>query len=247
MDLHQRELERITAEFETAAGPFLRADRALAVTTATDESRTVSVTLDRHGRFSRVDVGGGWPERVGTEGLGPAVVAAYRAAVLARTEAWGADLGREAEGERLDAGVPAAPSVPLSPVPAALQTALESTPSPDEAAFVNGLLAYLEDAEAAFDEALAELNSLATTRVVARSGSGHVIATMSAAGELESVEYDEGWVANAHPFNVSRETVEAVTEAGHLAATRSATPARRQLTALGQDPATVLGYLIKEK
>ena len=118
----------------------------------------------------------------------------------------------------------------------------------DDDGSIQALLKMVEDLDRGFDEVFAEVDGRLTREFTGRSPSGHVRATVSGVGEVTSVAYDERWLGIAHPFNVGRETTEAI----HNGLRQVASCDPRSLldvTALGrlqrlvQDPAALADYL----
>ncbi|KRF34381.1 YbaB/EbfC family nucleoid-associated protein [Nocardioides sp. Soil805] len=107
-----------------------------------------------------------------------------------------------------------------------------------------GLFSYMEAVESALDRALGQVEAVATTTVEGASGSGRVRATVTMAGDLQGLELDPSWAPSAHPFNLSRETVEAVNDALRRAALRSAESTDlADIKRLTSDPQLLLEHL----
>ena len=268
------ELAEIRRGFEAEAGAFVSAGEAVARPfSATDEEGVVSVTIDKSGLLRSVRLDNGWQAVLGTDGLGPAVVSTYRQALVERAQTWaerldpnapahaepapladddaadvdvsGADGGAPTPGQATPGAAADRAAQSALTMPRAVQDALAARGDevPDAALF-EGLLSYMDEAEAAFDRALQHVDAMATETVQGASSSGRVRATVTLAGELQAVDYDTGWIPQAHPFNISRETVEAFADARRRAAMRNAeNTSLTEVQRLGNDPQALLEHL----
>jgi hypothetical protein len=109
------------------------------------------------------------------------------------------------------------------------------------------LLDVLTQLDQALDEALDDADRRAGEQHTGRSSSRHVVATVSGGGDLVGLEYDEQWLADAHSFNVGRETTEAVADAVRAFAEAgdrsSATSPMASLLRFADDPASFAEHL----
>jgi DNA-binding protein YbaB len=267
----QAQLEQITADLERDRARLAAVGRqARRPVAGTDDSGLVEVGLDRHGRLVRVRVDNAWERRLGADGLGSAVIAAYGAAVAVRAERWAGGFDEDGNPRRAS---PATVSVDdpaeeddavdesvLAPAPADPETVTDRAvadsmelprrfaealqnrgPEVTDEAMVGGLLSFLEDADRAFDSALGQIDALAAGTATGRSSSGRVTAVVSlAGGEPRSLDIDSSWAVGAHPFNISREVVEAVNDAQRVAAVRAADQTGVEDVRRLQDPQELL-------
>ena len=117
----------------------------------------------------------------------------------------------------------------------------------DDRIVMERMLDVLTQLDQAMDEALDDADRRSAEEHTGRSSSRHVVATVSGAGDLVALEYDEQWLADAHSFNVGRETTEAVAdavrgcaEAGERA---SAASPMASLLRFADDPASFAEHL----
>lgn len=263
----QEQLEQITAELERDRARFSAVgQQARRPVTGSDDTGTVEVGLDRHGRLTRVRLDNAWERRLGADGLGSAVIAAYGAAAAVRAEAWAGGFDESAPPrtssptaaggethEEVDESVLA--PAPVDPEEATARSVADSMdlprrfaeaiasrgPEVTDEAMVSGLLSFLEDADRAFDDALVQIDSLSGGTATGHSSSGRVTAVVSlAGGEPRSLDVDMSWAVGAHPFNISREVVEAVNDAQRVAAMRAAEQSGVEDVRKLQDPQELL-------
>ena len=260
----QEQLEQITAELERDRARFSAVgQQARRPVTGSDDTGTVEVGLDRHGRLTRVRLDNAWERRLGPDGLGSAVIAAYGAAAAVRAEAWAGGFDDAAPArttapagethEEVDESVLA--PAPVDPEEATDRSVADSMdlprrfaeaianrgPEVTDEAMVSGLLSFLEDADRAFDDALVQIDALSAGTATGHSSSGRVTAVVSlAGGEPRSLDVDVSWAAGAHPFNISREIVEAVNDAQRVAAMRAAEQSGVEDVRRLQDPQELL-------
>lgn len=264
----QAQLEQITVELERHRARLAAVgQQARRPVSGTDDTGAVEVGLDRHGRLTRVRLGNDWERQLGADGLGSAVIAAYGTAAAARAEAWARGFDEDGTPRTV---VPAADTrvdpadevdesslapAPVDPQEATDRSVAESMdlprrfaealqnrgPEVTDEAMVGGLLSFLEDADRAFDRALGQIDAMAAGTATGRSSSGRVTAVVSlAGGEPRSLDIDASWAVGAHPFNISREVVEAVNDAQRVAAMRAAEQTGVEDVRRLQDPQELL-------
>lgn len=209
-----------------------------------DSTRSVRVDLDPEGELVGIQVDPGWNRSVRDSELASAVLEAYQQAVTQRLEAMG-----EA-AERAEANPPRPrPRAGLSEtLPGQLLERAEQSQTPvDDTRTMNRLLDVLDELDSAMAESDADLDAVAATEVTARSGSGHVTATVSGAGQPVGLEFDLRWLGHAHAFNIGRESMDALEQARRRLAERTAErpPFARlnALASLADDPAALAEYL----
>lgn len=262
----QAQLEQITAELERDRARLSAVgQQARRPVTGSDDTGTVEVGLDRHGRLTRVRLDNAWERRLGADGLGSAIIAAYGAAAAVRAEAW-ADGFDDTAPARTTTPTPAGETddevdesvlapAPVDPEEATDRSVADSMdlprrfaeaianrgPEVTDEAMVSGLLSFLEDADRAFDSALVQIDALGAGTATGHSSSGRVTAVVSlAGGEPRSLDVDTSWAVGAHPFNISREVVEAVNDAQRVAAMRVAEQSGVEDVRKLQDPQELL-------
>jgi hypothetical protein len=262
----QAQLEQITTELERDRARFSAVGRqSRRPVSGSDDTGTVEVGLDRHGRLTRVRLDNAWERRLGADGLGSAVIAAYGAAAALRAEGWAGGFD-DAAPTRTTAPTPAGEThdevdesvlapAPVDPEEATDRSVADSMdlprrfaealanrgPEVTDEAMVGGLLSFLEDADRAFDSALVQIDALSAGTATGHSSSGRVTAVVSlAGGEPRSLDVDTSWAVGAHPFNISREVVEAVNDAQRVAAMRAAEQSGVEDVRKLQDPQELL-------
>lgn len=206
-----------------------------------DDTRAVRVDLDAEGQLTGVKVDAGWQRSLRDGELAPAVLSAYQQAVTRRLEAWGQAAEQSTPRPRPRPGM-------HETVIGRVQERLEARGvTIDDTRTLNRLLDMLDELDTAIQQAEADADAMAATKVSARSGSGHVTATVSGAGNLVGLEFDQRWVGRAHAFNISRETMDALGEARRRLAQRTAESAPfarlNALTALARDPSALIEHL----
>jgi hypothetical protein len=141
-----------------------------------DETGSVTVTLDEHGRVANVTVAAHWRSRLADEHLGGAVVEAVRDAAMRRLHAWG-----EAYAE------PATPE----PVPSAagLQQRLDffdsaSLPEEEREAALMALLKVVESIEQGLDEATSRLDQTLNATHTGHSPHREVTVELTSGGDV---------------------------------------------------------------
>lgn len=208
-----------------------------------DGTGSVTVRLTPEGRLDDVRVGMAWRDAVGPAGLAGAVLGAIQAAGVARLEEWGTAMDAVLSGR--------APQ--LRPAPDLYQTLagrleghVRPSRTPHEARAAEAeLVAVMDELIASVDELSAQVDAVTTATSRGRSDhSGHVVADVTAAGDVTALEYDERWLERAHPANIGRETLAAVDDALRSTAGRSvgdvvAGSRLQELTDLLNDPAAV--------
>lgn len=195
------DLDRDVQRYESAR------DR-LAPVTAADASGTVHVKLDRDGMIQAVMIDEQWRSQVGAEALPGAVQGAWAQAGLDRASQWGTDVA-----ETVDEPAPSTRPAPTlsSTVLGQLSELVDSSPGTiGTQAAVEALASMLEEMERGVDEAFGQIDQRLAAQIKGRSSSGHVEATVSGAGAVVAITYDERWIDKAHHANVGRETTEAV-------------------------------------
>lgn len=194
------ELDQLTQEFGSAA------DAARHPLTEYDRTGTVTVDLDEDGVLQKVKIAGGWNRHYRPEELGGAVQEALIAASTARAQGWGQKFAEQRE-----------PSVRPAPL---FTTELGARLDAAQARGVDtdAALRELRDLLRQIHEAVDEVSDQAAAHVAAeytgRSSSGHVRASVSGAGDLLTLDFEQPWVETAHPTNLGREATEAI-DAAH--------------------------------
>ena len=205
------------AELREASDVLLQqttaAEQRLGPVDAQDSSGQVRVRLDAKGRLEAVQVGFTWDQTLGVDALPAAVLEALAQAKAARFEQYGNSLT-----EVLDEPEPRArPTATESPVLRRFQERLAGR-ADDPAAAAELVTELLHDADVALAEANQLLDEHAGKQFTARSAAGHVSASATGNGDIQSVEIDQAWVrGGAHPANVGREIAQAVQAAAERA------------------------------
>lgn len=209
-----------------------------------DDTRAVRVDLDGEGQLTGVKVDAGWQRLLRDNQLAPAVLSAYQHAVTGRLEAWGQAAEQAGAGGLRPRPRPGMHETVIGRVQERLAARGVTI---DDTHTLNRLLDMLDELDVAMQQAEADADAMAATKVSARSGSGHVTATVSGAGNLVGLEFDQRWVGRAHGFNISRETLDALGEARRRLAQRTAESAPfarlNALSALSRDPVALIEYL----
>ncbi|TDE90040.1 hypothetical protein EXU48_19150 [Occultella glacieicola] len=209
-----------------------------------DRAEVVTVRLDGEGRFRDVAVLEAWSDEYEAEELGTAVVEAFVAASLSRTEQWGSalkDLDEEPEPR----------TRPLPPRHEQYASRLEELvgeSSIDGVAATRGLIDQLESLQQAIDLAVTAVESRSQARSVGQDRQRGVEVIVDGSGGLVQVIVDPDFADRSHAFNISRALTEAITNGLAAAASESATAlsAVDDLNAFAarvQDPQTMAAIL----
>ena len=177
--------------------------------TGRDESRQVTVELDKDGAVRDVRVGFAWDQKLSADQLAPAVMEAIADARTLHVEQLG-EAYRETGSETRRAR-PAHDTVV-----AQLRSHVEAGGGTPAAAgrMVEQMLA---EVASGLEEANHLLDEHASRRHRGRSRAGHVTAHALGNGDVSSVTYDAGWLLSAHPANIGRETTQAIAAAARTA------------------------------
>ena len=198
-----------------------------------DSTGYVRATVAASGQVREVSVRPGWRAHLNAASLASAVREAVEKADLARIRAWGEAF---TEQEKLS-----------SPKPRPAQATHESFAYRFQEAATAGqdgsrlrpalqeLLAMAEAVERSIDEVSAQLRTQAKTGLTGRSRRGHVSVTITAAGSLTDVKFEQRWLAGAHELNISLETTDAFQAAYRRAVERTPNPLG-EIQALARDP-----------
>jgi DNA-binding protein YbaB len=209
-----------------------------------DDTRSVRVNLDTEGKLAGIRVDPDWNRSLRDTELASAVIGAYQQAATQRLEAWGETI------ERAEADPPRPrPRPGMSDTTAGqlFERFEQSGATIDDTRAMNRLLDMLDELEGAMEAASAEADVMSETEVTGRSGSGHVTATVSGAGDPVGLEFDPRWLERAHAANIGREAADALEQARRRLAerTQESAPFARltTLAALAENPADLATYL----
>lgn len=244
--MSEADRERIASlrdDFDREAQRYERAQQDLQPLTTSDSSGAVHATIDSEGALTQVVVDETWQQRLQPAQVGAAVLEAYAAASAERIRNWGMSVA-EAEETRARP----APDLNDSASAQIMYALREREGSAEADGMMDQLLLLLEDLDRGLDEALAQVDATTSREVTCRSGSGHVRAVVSGAGQLTDLTYDERWLEHAHSFNIGREATEAVRDALRRAGDTSVERFVEQgelgrLRRLAQDPAALAQHL----
>ncbi|MBZ2195322.1 hypothetical protein [Occultella gossypii] len=184
-----------------------------------DRAEVVTVRLDGEGRFREVAILEAWSEEYEPEELGAAVVEAFVAANMRRTEQWGSAL-QELDEE------PDPRTRPLPPRHEQYASRLEDLigdSSIDGTAATRGLIDQLESLQQAIEFAMSAVEGRSQARSVGQDRQRGVEAVVDGAGGLVEVRIDPAFAERSHAFNISRAVTEAITNGLAASATESAT------------------------
>jgi len=174
-------------------------------TSATDESGTITVTLDEAGAVSNIRVDRGWRNAMAPDELPAGVLDALTAAGMQRLERWTEDLDDVEKSESFRPRPPQADKF-LS----GLVRAVERHEAGTEellaltSDMVSELLEGIEKAEQLLDEH-------ATHEYVGLSRRRHVRATITGNSTVTALWIDSKWLRNAHEINLGHEITTAIT------------------------------------
>ncbi len=198
-------LARLIEEGETLAR-HARTAESVSVSSGSDPTAAVTITLDAQGRVSAITVQADWQRRVGAQDLPDAVVAAVRDASIRRLTTWGTSFGEQAT----DRSTPAdgAGPVPLDrdDFQRRLHAAATGTMSAeDRRAALSELLELAEAIERGIDEVSGRLQATLSADYTGQSPDRHVSVTMTGGGEPTAVRFDRAWLRQAHEINIGRQ------------------------------------------
>lgn len=209
-----------------------------------DGTGSVTVDLDTEGKLAGISVDPDWKRSLRDTELAPAVLEAYQEAVTKRLEKWGETI------ERAEADPPRPrprPGMSETVAGQLLERLQQSGASVDDERAMHKLMDMLDEVEGALQEADSDAAAMAGTEVSARSGSGHVTATVSGSGDPVRLEFDLRWLERAHAFNIGRESQDALEQARRRLAEQAENnpPFERlsALAALAENPADLIAYL----
>lgn len=207
MSSRMEELAVLREETDVLVQQTVQLQENLQPVESADASGEVTVKIDANGSISSVKVGFAWEQKLRRADLSPAVMEALSGATALRMEQYG-DAATRAENEPPPRARPAAAPSTVA------ELHDRFTDAPDEAGAAER---FLENILAEAIEGLVEANEIISAHVGAvhtgRSSSGHVRASVTSGGSLQSLDIDDVWLARAHPANLSREITEAITTA----------------------------------
>lgn len=173
-----------------------------------DDSRQVFVRISPDGLVESVRIGFAWDSALRADQLAPTVMNTISKAQLQRIE----QLGRAMEEVDAEPAPRARPSFAPDFDAVSAEIALRTGPSGDEFIAARSLITeLLNDALDGIAEADAVLETHTHRSFVGRSQAGHVHATLSSAGDLTALDIDPRWAEKAHPTNIGREVIQAIT------------------------------------
>jgi DNA-binding protein YbaB len=236
-------LGRIRDDLDVDAQRFERAQARLGALQAADTTGVVRVQTDADGLVTRVDVDAQWREHLTAESLAGAVLDAYTNTVAERSRLWAESLA----DDTAPAPAPRPAPSPGSSVAAQLKARILAAGGDDVDVHetVARLTALVDELDRSLDEGLLQADQLAGLEHEGASSARHVRARVSGGGALVGVAYNEAWLTQAHPFNIGRETTEAI-HAALRALVASQETERRPMDALlrlAQDPSALAEYL----
>ncbi len=200
----------VREDLDREAQRYERASERVPAVGATDTTRIVTIRLDSAGLLQTVVVDEAWRDELGAERLVPAVLEAYAAVAAERARVWGEKVAETAD----EPTPPTRPAPPLhATLPGALQEIADRQGEPPSEATVEALRAMVADLRAGMREVFENVDARLAARATGTSTSGHVTATLSGSGGLESLDIDQRWLPTAHAFNISREITEAINAA----------------------------------
>lgn len=194
-------------DLDREAQRYERANERLTPASATDRTRAVTVRLDAAGHLHSVVVSESWRDALGPQGLAGGILEAFASAAAERARVWG-----EAVARVKDEPAPQTrPAQPLyTTLPGQLQEIADRQGEPPTEATVEALREMVADLRRGMREVFDNVDARLQARLSGTSRSGHVTATVTGSGGLESLDFDHRWLAVAHAFNVSRECTEAI-------------------------------------
>lgn len=214
---------------------------ALGPVSAGDRTGSVQVRLSADGVLESVEVSAVFRRHLDAASLPSAVLEAYSAAALERSNAfYGTAADTEPGRPRPE---PAGPRLTDEVVERMTERGRDLPPS-----MLQAMSDLLDDLNRSVDEAFGMVDEQLSSTVRGRSSSGHVEAEVSGTGTITGLTYDEKWLETAHTFNVGRETTEAVhdamrRQAGQAGATVADASGLTRLQQLTSDPAALTRYL----
>lgn len=189
-------------ELDRTGQAFEEGLRGSGVVSASSEGGSVSVSLDGQGTIPAITVRGSWQRECEPEALASLILTTL-------TEAEQLRLASALEGTEAQLDDPVRrprllerPDIDLAAWRGragdeSLRSAIET---------IGGLRGMVADLQSSMLEA-------ATSTHQGRSASGHARATCNGMGRLTGLELDARWLPGAHPHNIGRESVDAITNA----------------------------------
>lgn len=226
-------------DIDRATQRFEQAQATVTTVSQTDSSGAVTVTVDADGGLQDVRVDQGWQQRLEPDMLGPAVQDALLAAAAARGDQWASAFAEQSSEPPPRVRPMLTPALSFAGQLGEL-TRSSSGGGPTTAT-LEALLEMVQALNASIDDVSRQVADHQATEYVGRSSSHHVTATVTGAGAVVSLRYDERWLARAHPVNVGRETTQAIHDGYRSMAGRSAQSIiddspLGQIQALAHDP-----------
>ncbi len=179
--------------------------QSLGPVTASDESDSVSVTLDKDGRIGAVAVTGRWTSHYSAASLVGGIIDAATAAGVARFEKFGETFADES------IETPRMPAPLLHETIAGQLAEITDRGAADHAdATMEHIGNVLRELTASIESVTAEVEAFSSREFSGRSASGHARAAVSGNGTLIDLRLDQTWLDRAHPTNVGREATQAI-------------------------------------
>jgi DNA-binding protein YbaB len=175
-----------------------------------DGTRSVTVTLDEHGRVATVTVARDWRSYLAVGRLGDAVAEAVQDAAVRRLAAWGETFAEPVTAE------PRSPADGLREQVDAISAA--RIPAAEREAALLALLEVVEAVDRGLDEVAGRIQQAQRETHTGHSPHREVSVDLTGGGDVAAVRFDWRWVRDAHEANLGRQVTSAFQAAYALVA-----------------------------
>ena len=239
-----RELKGLERDATVLAGKLRAAEAAVSEAAGRDPSEQVRVVLAALGRIASVEVQPRWRSRVDHSDLPAAVLMAYQEAGKRRLETWAAEISRP----NLTPQPTGSASLPHTGNGGRFAIGLGSGPSGESSReSIRRLWYLLQDATDRLDNVVRDATARGQAVMTGRDPGRHVAASLTGAGELLDLAFDEAWVVEVGNRELGTAMTAAITD-GYALVDERAREATSQwpfpdLDRLSGSPAALLATL----
>jgi hypothetical protein len=187
---------------DAAAGPLPESAR--------DETGVIEIALVAEGGLV-VAIGNGWRSEYEPDQLATGVLQTFQDLAAARTAAWATNLEGALEVERRNTPIPPVSETVAGKVKAALDEQQDN--GADITMALENVLSFLEDVTANFDTSFDQAVQRGRATHRSEPAERHLTVAVNAAGDLQSLEFSESWLARSTGAQISRELNDAIAQA----------------------------------